>query len=86
MSGRLHAPAALPLGKQSPIGGWVGPRDGLDALTRKFRPLPVIEPRSSSQELVIPDQVFQLQHTVAVAELTTLANWTGSSTRQEAVS
>jgi hypothetical protein len=33
VDGQLHAPAALPLGKRPStycIGGWVGPRAGLD--------------------------------------------------------
>jgi hypothetical protein len=34
VSGQLHAPAALPFGGRAPsthwIGGWVGPRAGLD--------------------------------------------------------
>jgi hypothetical protein len=36
VSGHLHAPAALLLGKQPPgmhyMGGWVGPRAGLDVM------------------------------------------------------
>jgi hypothetical protein len=39
VSGQLHAPAALPPGKESPgihwIGGWVGPRAGLDATEKR---------------------------------------------------
>jgi hypothetical protein len=47
MSGQLHAPVDLPLGKKNPpvahwIGGWVGPRTGLDKVERrKILPLPV---------------------------------------------
>jgi hypothetical protein len=42
VSGQLHAPAALPSGKEIPfthwIGGWVGPRIVLDAeVKRKSR-------------------------------------------------
>jgi hypothetical protein len=37
--GQLHAPAALPSGKELPvtycIGGWVGPRAGLDAVEKR---------------------------------------------------
>jgi hypothetical protein len=47
VSGQLHAPAALPKGKQPPgthwIGGWVGPRAGLDAVKKgKILPLPAL--------------------------------------------
>jgi hypothetical protein len=39
VGGQLHTPAALPLEKLPPgtywIGGWVGPRAGLDAVERK---------------------------------------------------
>jgi hypothetical protein len=39
VNGQLHAPAALPPGKEPPgthcIGGWVGPRAGLDAVVRR---------------------------------------------------
>jgi hypothetical protein len=50
VSGQLHAPAALPAGKQPPgahcIGGdWVGPRVSLDAVEKTVLPLPEIEPR-----------------------------------------
>jgi hypothetical protein len=34
-SSQLHAPAALPAGKETPIGGWVGPRAGVDAVKKK---------------------------------------------------
>jgi hypothetical protein len=48
MSGQLHAPAALTPGKSPPdthwIGGWVGPRNGLeDVKKRKFLTLPGLE-------------------------------------------
>jgi len=42
VGGQRHAPAALPTGKRPGIhciGGWVGPRAGLDGC-RKFRPPP----------------------------------------------
>jgi len=53
VSGQLHALAALPPG-ESPgthyIGGWVGPRAGLDAVARRIEipslQLPGIEPPS----------------------------------------
>jgi hypothetical protein len=50
VSGQLHAPAALPPGKGSPgthwIGGWLGPRAGLDDMEkRKFLTLPGLELR-----------------------------------------
>jgi hypothetical protein len=48
VSGQLHVPAALPLGKEPPgthwIGGLVGPRTGLeDVEKRNFLNLPVLE-------------------------------------------
>jgi hypothetical protein len=48
VSGQLHAPAALPPGKEPLvphwIGGWVGPRAVLDAVVKKnSQPLPGIE-------------------------------------------
>jgi hypothetical protein len=50
MSGKLHAPAALPRGKGPGahwIGGLVDPRAGLDDLEkRKFLTLPGLELRS----------------------------------------
>jgi hypothetical protein len=50
VSGQLHAPAALPPGERATgthwIGGWVGPRAGLDAVEkRKFLTLPGLELR-----------------------------------------
>jgi hypothetical protein len=51
MSGQLHAPAALPPGKEPPprthwIGGWVDPRAGLDDVEkRKFLTPPRLELR-----------------------------------------
>jgi hypothetical protein len=49
MSGQLHAPAALIPGKNPRthwIGGWVGPRDGLDDVEkRKFLTLLGLELR-----------------------------------------
>jgi hypothetical protein len=51
VSSQRHAPAALYLQEKDPgtrwIGGWVGPRAGLDTeATRKIlSPLPRIEPR-----------------------------------------
>jgi hypothetical protein len=42
VSGQLHAPAALPPGKELPgthwIGGWVDPTAVLDAVKRKQMP------------------------------------------------
>ena len=46
VGGQRHAPAALPLGKRPSthcIGGWVGPRAGLDGL-RKISPPPGFDP------------------------------------------
>jgi hypothetical protein len=46
--GGRHAPAALPLGKDPVpivIGGWVGPRAGLD-ICGKSRPPPGFDPRT----------------------------------------
>jgi hypothetical protein len=50
LSGQLRAPTALPPGGKAPgthwIGGWVGPRDGLDDVEkRKFLTLPRLELR-----------------------------------------
>jgi hypothetical protein len=43
MSGQFHAPADLPPGTHW-IGGWVGPRAGLDDVKkRKFLTLPELE-------------------------------------------
>jgi hypothetical protein len=56
MSDQLHAPAALPFGARAPgthwIGGWVGPRAGLDTVENKknFFPLPVI--------VAVPTELF----------------------------
>jgi hypothetical protein len=37
VSGQLHAPAALPPGKEPPLPvGWVGPRTGLDDERREI--------------------------------------------------
>jgi hypothetical protein len=42
VSGHLRAPAALPPGKTAPgthwMGGWLGPRDGLDNVKKKYLP------------------------------------------------
>jgi len=42
VSGQLHAPAALSPGESTHgthwIGGWVGPRSGLDARCQKWNP------------------------------------------------
>jgi len=44
VSDQLHAPAALPPGKEPPgthwIGGWVGPRAVLDAVEKRKIPSP----------------------------------------------
>jgi hypothetical protein len=48
VSGQLHTLATLPpdsLTATHWIGGWVGPRLGLDAVEKTFIPLPQIEPR-----------------------------------------
>ena len=48
MGSKLHAPAALPPGKRPGthcIGGWVGPRAGLDGCG-KSRPPPGFDPRT----------------------------------------
>jgi hypothetical protein len=42
-SGQFHTPAALPPGTHW-IGGWVGPRTGLDEVEKRhFLPLPGLE-------------------------------------------
>ena len=52
VSGELHAPAALPPGKYfrttHRIGGWVGPRAGLDGFGEKksLFSIPEFEPRT----------------------------------------
>jgi len=49
-NGQIHIPTALPPGKEPPsthrIGGWVGPRAGLDAVEKIKFPIPrrLIEP------------------------------------------
>ena len=46
VGGQRHAPAALPLGKRPGthcIGGWVGPRAGLEGV-RKILPLREFDP------------------------------------------
>jgi hypothetical protein len=50
LSGRLHAPVALPPGKELPnthsVEGWVNPRAGWDSVEkRKFLTLPGLELR-----------------------------------------
>jgi hypothetical protein len=49
MSGQLPAPAALPSEKEPPVpiglGGWVGPRAGLDDTEVKFLPSSGLELR-----------------------------------------
>jgi hypothetical protein len=50
MSGQIHAPAALPSGKEPPrshwIGGWVDPRAGVDDMEKgKFFTLQGLELR-----------------------------------------
>jgi hypothetical protein len=48
VGGQLHAPAALPPGKRPGthcLGGWVGPRTGLDGC-EKSRPPPGFGPRT----------------------------------------
>jgi hypothetical protein len=48
VGGQLHVPAALPPGKRPGthcIGGWVGPRAGLDRCG-KSRPQPGFDPRT----------------------------------------
>jgi hypothetical protein len=60
VSGQPHAQAALyPRGKNPHthwIGGWVGPRAGLDTDARgNSLPLPEIEPRSSCRPVRIQD-------------------------------
>jgi hypothetical protein len=56
VSNELHAPVALPPGKEPPIptgyGDWVGLIACMDVIEkRKNFPLPGIEPRSSSSSL-----------------------------------
>jgi hypothetical protein len=63
MSGQLHAPAALPPGKQPPnthwIGGWVVPRTGLDDVEkRKFFTVPGLELRPLGRPALILTALF----------------------------
>jgi hypothetical protein len=51
VTGQLHDPAVLPSGKDALVthwlGGWVGPRAGLDAVVKRkipSLPLPRLEP------------------------------------------
>jgi hypothetical protein len=41
MSGQLYALLALPLGKEREIGGWLGPRVGLDMAAKRVAVLAV---------------------------------------------
>jgi len=48
VGGQRHVPAALPLGMRPGthcIGGWMGPRAGLDGCG-KYRPPPEFDPRT----------------------------------------
>jgi hypothetical protein len=61
VSGQLHAPAALPPGKELliPIGwirGWVGPRAVLDAVVKRKIPSPC---RESNPRIPIVQPVAQ---------------------------
>jgi hypothetical protein len=42
VNGQIYAPALLPLGKEPPptrwVGGWVGPRAGLEAVAERKYP------------------------------------------------
>jgi hypothetical protein len=68
MSGRLHAPAALPLEKQ-PLGGWMGPRAGLDMVVKRKGPSPCREsnPDRPAHSLVaIPNELPRFLNVVKV--------------------
>jgi hypothetical protein len=60
VSGQLHAPAALPPGKDPPgtrwIGGWVGPRAVLEAVVKRNIPSPL---RKSNPRTPIVQPVAQ---------------------------
>jgi hypothetical protein len=55
VSGRLHAPAALPPGKEPPvthlIGSWEGRRAGLDTVVKRKLPIPC---RDSNPQIIQP--------------------------------
>jgi hypothetical protein len=68
VSGQLHAPDALPPEKEPPgthwIGDWVGPRAGLDVVSKRKIPSPPmgVELRSS-------DRPARSQYRLSYAEL-----------------
>jgi hypothetical protein len=65
MKGQLHSPGATAPGTHF-IGGWVGPRVGLDVMKKGFLALPGIEPRplgSPARSLVaIPTELSRLRN------------------------
>jgi hypothetical protein len=68
VSGQRHVPAALPPGKDPvPIGGWVGPRAGLDRCGKSRPPTGIRSPdrpaRSKSlYRLRYPGPLFHFNH------------------------
>jgi hypothetical protein len=74
VSGQLHTPAALLPGKEPPgthwIGGWVGPRAGLDAMVKRKIPRPR---RESNPRAPIVQPVAQRYTDWAVTDL--LSSW-----------
>jgi hypothetical protein len=78
VSGQLHAPAALRPGKVSGshcIGGWMGPRAGLDVTEKKINLLPLtgIEPRPlgclACSLVAIPTELSRLPYSMFSGEL-----------------
>jgi hypothetical protein len=75
VSGQLQDPAALTPGKEPPgthwIGGWVGPRAGLDDLEkRKFLTLPGLELRPLGRQ--VRRHHRQVLHNIYIYEITNL--------------
>jgi len=65
VGGQLHAPAALPPDKSPgtrPIGDWVGPRAGLDAVAKKNNPSPCRESHPDRPIRILVTILTELPH------------------------